>query len=501
MAAKWYPVAGEQMDDPSPSVVSLDPSADSRALPRVLGIWDAIALVVGGVIGSGIFVKEASLAQNVGSFGPIIAVWIVMGIVTCCGALALAELAALLPEAGGPYVYLREAYGRLPAFLWGWTEFWIIRTSSLASLACATAIYLGVLVPVSIGQQTAIAAAVMVTLAWVNACGIRWGSRVQKVTTCIKVGFLLAIITLPWLLGKADVSRLQPWSPAEYNIDFVKIIGLAMISVLWPYDGWTNIGSVAEEIREPQRNVPIALGLGMLAVTTIYVLATFSYHLVLPFDEIAKSQRVAADTCQALLGPVGAKIAAVGVMCSTLGACNSNLIAGPRIYFAVARDGMLPEFVSRIRPGAGTPANAIWLQTIWALVLLTGVYLWVTQPVIDPNPGAAISRLGEAPPPAHQGNLRDVFDELTDFVIFGGQLFYALAVGAVFVLRRKYPNRPRPYRTWGYPITPLIYLAAFAAAIVSLLLGKPVQTLAGSVLILAGVVYYRIRNSRRASIR
>ncbi len=175
---------------------------EAQALPRVLGIWDAVALVVGGVIGSGIFVKEASLAQNVGSFGPIIAVWIVMGIVTCCGALALAELAALLPEAGGPYVYLREAYGRLPAFLWGWTEFWIIRTSSLASLACATAIYLGVLVPVSIGQQTAIAAGVMVTLAWVNARGIRWGSRVQKVTTCIKVGFLLGIILLPGFSGK-----------------------------------------------------------------------------------------------------------------------------------------------------------------------------------------------------------------------------------------------------------------------------------------------------------
>lgn len=454
---------------------------DSKALPRVLGIWDAVALVVGGVIGSGIFVKEASLAQNVGSFGPIISVWIVMGIVTCCGALALAELAALLPEAGGPYVYLREAYGRLPAFLWGWTEFWIIRTSSLASLACATAIYLGVLIPVSIGQQTAIAAGVMVTLAWVNARGIRWGSRVQKVTTCIKVGFLLGIILLPWVLGKADISRLEPWSPAELNINFVKVIGLAMISVLWPYDGWTNIGSVAEEIREPQRNVPIALGLGMLAVTTIYVLATFSYHLVLPFDEIAKSQRVAADTCQALLGPIGAKIAAVGVMVSTLGACNSNLIAGPRIYFAVARDGMLPAFVSRIRPGAGTPANAIWMQTVWALVLLTGVYLWVTRPVHGSSDG-------------HSGNLRDVFDELTDFVIFGGQLFYALAVGAVFVLRRKYPDRPRPYRTWGYPVTPLIYLMAFAAAIVSLLLGKPVQTLAGSVLIVAGVGYYWVRN-------
>lgn len=453
---------------------------EAQALPRVLGIWDAVALVVGGVIGSGIFVKEASLAQNVGSFGPIIAVWIVMGIVTCCGALALAELAALLPEAGGPYVYLREAYGRLPAFLWGWTEFWIIRTSSLASLACATAIYLGVLVPVSIGQQTAIAAGVMVTLAWVNARGIRWGSRVQKVTTCIKVGFLLGIILLPWILGKADVSRLEPWSPAEFNIDFVKVIGLAMISVLWPYDGWTNIGSVAEEIREPQRNVPIALGLGMLAVTTIYVLATFSYHLVLPFDEIAKSQRVAADTCQALLGPIGAKIAAVGVMVSTLGACNSNLIAGPRIYFAVARDGMLPAFVSRIRPGAGTPANAIWMQTVWALVLLTGVYLWVTRPASGSS--------------THSGNLRDVFDELTDFVIFGGQLFYALAVGAVFVLRRKYPDRPRPYRTWGYPVTPLIYLMAFAAAIVSLLLGKRVQTLAGSVLIVAGVGYYWTRN-------
>jgi amino acid transporter len=446
-----------------------------QALPRVLRAFDAIAIVVGSIIGSGIFMKVGRLNY----FGLEIGVWIFVGLVTLCGSLSLGELAAMLPHAGGPYVYLREAYGRLAAFLWAWAEFWIIRTGSLGALSCATAIYLNEVHELGRNGQQICAVSIVVVLTLVNAIGVKWGARVQNVTTIIKGGFLLALIMLPYLFGKTNVENLEPVWPEQVDLPMWRAIGIAVIAVMWPYDGWINIAPVAEEIEQPERNVPAALVIGMLIVIGLYVGAVWSYHLTLPMNEVFGSSAIASRVCEVLFGPTGRIVAAVCVACSTFGACNSNILCGPRIIFAAARDGLLPGAIGKIQPTFRTPANAIIVQGVWAVLLILLAFAWKSGPKDLP---------------------KDAFDALTDFVIFGGSVFYAMAVAAVFVLRRTMPHAERPYHTWGYPFTPALYLIAFAAVLVSLLIDKWQQTLAGSMLILAGAVIYFIVTMREQSL-
>ncbi len=446
-------------------------SPSKALLPRVLGPFDAVMIVVGGIIGSGIFLKVSEIDKQVPSFALIMAIWIVGGIVTLCGALALAELAAMLPQAGGPYVYLREAYGRPAAFLWGWAEFSIIRTGSLGSLACGTVIYFNAFL-VSLKQQgyapqwladrlsessdhpglshfsqALLAIAAVLLLSWVNIVGTKSSAWVQNLTTIIKVSFLGLIIIGPWLASSS--SRITPapmtW-PTDPNFNFFKGVGLAMLAVFWPYDGWINIGPIAEEVKKPQRNVPLALGIGVLIVGLIYVLANVSYHSVLSIDQVQKTDAVARDVFKTLAEREPdswiswkwlAILAPLGVMVSTFGALNSNLLAGPRIYFSMARDGLFPKALGNVHPRFQTPANAILAQTFWSLFQIVVVFCIATSP-------------------------KDAFGTLTDFVVLGGTIFYALTVAAVYVLRKKMPAAERPYRTWGYPVTPALYLAAAA---------------------------------------
>ncbi|HEY2253703.1 MAG TPA: amino acid permease, partial [Planctomycetaceae bacterium] len=415
--------------DDGADAVSPSDCGSATQLPRVLGLFDAVLLVVGGIIGSGIFFKAKVLAEGeLHSFGPIIGAWIAVGVHTLFGTLALAELAAMLPHAGGPYVYLREAYGRLVGFLWGWTEFWIIRTASIAALGCATVISLNEVLPagqrLDRGWQQALVMSLILGLMLINIVGTRWGASVQNLTVVIKLTFLAAIIVLPLLLEKTDPANLGPIWPTTYSGGFWRALGAGMIAVLWPYNGWVNITPVAEEIHDPQRNLPLALGTGVAIVIFVYVLANVSYHLVLPMDRIARSANgVATDTFRAVFGETGARLAALGVMCSTLGGTTSTLLTGPRIYFAMARDGMLPLALGRVHATFRTPANAIIVQGLWALVLVVVAFAWKSKP---------------------HDRLIDAFDALTDFVIFGGLLFYALVVAAVLVLRRKRPDLPRP---------------------------------------------------------
>lgn len=440
------------------------------SLPRVLGPFDATMVVVGSVIGSGVFLKPATIATALPYFGPIISVWIIVGLVTLCGCLALAELGAMLPQAGGPYVYLREAYGKLPAFLWGWTEFWIIRTGSIAALSTGTAINVNVLCDGRLnhyGQMT-VTLAVIAFLSAVNYASTRWSAQVQNVTSIIKVAFLAAIVILPFCFGKANPANLAPVWPTQTDASLWTGFAAAMIAVLWAYDGWINIGPITEEIRNPQRNVPLALVSGIAIVMFVYVAANCAYHLVLKMHTIVTPEvagttnNVATMTFAVLAGSAAAKIVAFGIMCSTFGAANSNMITGPRIYFAMARDGLLPHVVQRVHGRFETPANAILLQCSWTALLTAATFLYTSDPVA-------------------------AFDALTNFVIFGGSIFYALAVGAVFVLRFKRPELPRPYRTWGYPVTPAIYLVAFAAALVSLYVASPKESQYGTLLIAAGI--------------
>lgn len=433
-----------------------------ESLPRVLGPFDAVTIVVGSIIGSGIFLKVSTIDNLVPSFGTIMAVWILGGIATLCGSLSLAELAAMLPHAGGPYVYLREAYGRVAAFLWGWAEFSIIRTGSLGSLACGTVIYfnefltsmekngglpsfLADYVPLSHVAQGGVTILAVLTLTWINVIGTRSAARTQNITTVIKVGFLLVLMLGPLVLGHWNTANLQPLAPPVINLSFFKAFGLAMVAVFWPYDGWINIGPVAEEVRRPERNVPLGLGIGVLVVTLVYVGTNIGYHLVLPLSATMKSEAIAADVFRKILGPYGGPLAAAGVMISMFGALNSNLMAGPRIYFAMARDGLFPRAMQQIHSRFKTPTNAILAQSFWSITQITVAFR------LTDNPKAA-------------------FDDLTDFVVLGGTIFYALVVASIFVLRAKMPNAPRPYRTWGYPITPIIYLVTAVLVVGSLAL-------------------------------
>ena len=496
-----------------------DSAPAHQTLPRVLGLFDATCMVVGSIIGSGIFLKVSSVDRALAPYGflTIMGIWLFVGLVTLCGALALAELGAMFPQAGGPYLYLREAYGRLPAFLWGWTEFWVVRTGSVGALACATVLYFHQLVELPPWGQTTLAIGIVVGLSLINLFSTRWGAGVQGAATVAKVAFLAGLIVLPFLLRRIDTANLQPllsWNDAHPSLlTFWKAIGIAMVAVLWPYDGWINLGPVAEDIREPQRNVPLGLGIGLGIVILVYLGANVSYHLTLSMSHLSASSTVAADVFQVLFGPLGAQIAALGVMCSTFGATNSNMITGPRIYLAVARDGLVPRWLHRIHPVYQTPANAILAQAVWTVFLIVLFSVWKpsepqpTPPAANKGKTAAVvvpSNLAEpaatskeaprsAKPPVpepHSVQMKRAFDNLTDSVICAGLLFYGLTVSAVYVLRRTRPHIERPYKTWGYPLTPALLLVAYAGAFVSLLIDQPWQTISVLMLIASGVVYY-----------
>jgi APA family basic amino acid/polyamine antiporter len=494
--------------------------SEPQRLPQVLGLFDAIMIVVGSIIGSGIFLKVSSIDSALEPYGflAIIGTWLFVGVITLCGSLALAELGAMFPHAGGPYLYIREAYGRLPAFLWGWTEFWVVRTGSVGALACATVLYFNQVVPLSPVGQTSMAVLIIAGLAIVNLFSTRAGALVQGTATVSKVAFLVALIVLPFLFRSVDTANLQPMFQMPNQpgaaMGFLKALGIAMVAVLWPYDGWINLGPVAEDIKDPRRNVPRAMAIGLGIVIVVYLGANLSYHLVLPIHHLANSRTVAADVFQVMFGPIGAQVAAVGVMISTFGATNSNMITGPRIYLAIARDGLVPAWLHRIHRRYHTPCNTIVLQAAWAIFLVLLFSVWdpnaptMATTVSSSGPIAGTSSVAaEISTPvtastsgeAHSRRLKAAFDSLTDSVICAGVIFYGMAVAAVYILRRTRPDIARPYRTWGYPVTPALLLLAYLGAFISLLMERPSQTLAVLGLIASGVAYYAFasRSQRR----
>jgi APA family basic amino acid/polyamine antiporter len=483
-------------------------SPQTTELPRVLGPVAALCVIVGSVIGSGIFLVPATVAREVPYLGAIVLVWIIGGIFSAAGALTLAELAGMMPRAGGPYVYLRAAYGPLPAFLFGWTEFLVVRTGSMATLAAAFARYFAQLVPAPAGlsavlwqAMAAITAIGIVTT--VNVLGTIFGGGVQVAGTVLKVGALAAMIVLPFPLGLAHGSNLSPVWPARIDADLFRGIMAAMVGVLWAYDGWSNVSSLAEEIRDPGRNVPRALIFGMIILIFIYVSMTVVCHMVLPMDEIRAAdaekgfeRAVAADFCRHLLGPAGVLAISLLVMCSTFISLNGNALTGPRAYFAMARDGLFPSALCRIHPTRRTPANAILSQSSWAILLTTtGTTLILSPPPSDatsiPRPIlAAWTKLNQTP----------LYDILYTYVIFGAMLFYTLAITSVFVLRARHPDWPRPYRTWAYPITPAVFVVASLILMGNMVVSTPFESLSGLLLILLGLpAFLLFRRQARTS--
>ncbi len=493
-------------------------------LPQVLGLFDATMIVIGSIIGSGIFLKISAIDSALQQYGflSIIGTWLFVGIITLCGSLALAELGAMFPHAGGPYLYIREAFGSLPAFLWGWTEFWVVRTGSVGALACATVLYMNEVLPMSPLGQTAVALTIIIGLSAVNMFSTKAGAGVQSVATVSKVTFLAALIILPFVFQVTDLSTPQPLLNLPTDgagiSAFLKALGIAMVAVLWPYDGWINLGPVAEDIRDPKRNVPRAMAIGLGTVIVVYLGANLSYHLVLPMSHLAQSGTVAADVFQTMFGPVGAKIAAVGVMISTFGATNSNMITGPRIYLAIARDGLIPSWLHQIHATCRTPVNTILIQAIWTIFLVILFSAWnpnepavAAMPVVVDSTNLNIESAGSVAVAAniiestvtpisgeqHSRKMKSAFDNLTDSVICAGLIFYGMAVAAVYVLRWKRPHVERPYKTWGYPVTPALLLLAYAGAFVSLMFERRAQTVSVLLLIGAGVVYFFVATAFR----
>lgn len=460
-------------------------------LDRVLGPWTATAIVVGTTIGSGIFKKPAAVAVDVPQFGVAMAAWTLMAFVIACGGLALAEVNVLFPRAGGNYVFLREAYGRAFGFMWGWMDFTVIRTASIAALAVIFAESLhDVLRQIGTGdalmtfwQVQSVALGTVLFLGLVNVVGIRWGAGLQLALTAIKIGGMVVIGLLPFGILRFVEGAPQPstdnwhplWPTAAHPFDLFKF-GAALIAVYWPYQGWQNLGPVAGEIRRPQRNIPIALLSGIAIIAGLYLALNFAYASVIPSSEMAtiSGQTVAAAFCRKLLGPVGGALAAGVVMCSVFGALNGNVLVGPRLLFAMGEDRLAPAGLSAIHPRYRTPARAILVYTIWSMILLFGGALAVDL----------ARRYGRQIP--------DPFDLLTDFAMFGAAIFETLAVAAIFVFRRTIPEAPRPYRCPGYPIVPLIYVVAFTGVVTSYFTNesKLLQAAAGTAFTLAGAAVY-----------
>jgi amino acid transporter len=459
----------------------------------------ATAIVVGTVIGSGVFKKPATVALNVPQFGLAAAVWVLGGAFATLGALAYAEVCVLYPRAGGNYVFLREAYGRLFGFLWGWVEFWIIRTASLAALATIfTESFHDVLTNEAFQQaigipagsqmgfwwQKGLTVAVLLGLAGVNVIGVRWGGGLQFFITLVKVGSLLAIIVLPFVVlglaapdttaAKPSAANLTPVLPASWAAVSIGGISTAFLSVLWAYHGWMNIGPIAEEVSRPQRNLPLALLTGIAILVALYLGANFAYYLVIPQPELAALAPTPKTTSTEfglrLLGPLGAAAASAALMCSVFGALNGNLLVGPRLLYAMGQDGLAPRALSDVHPRFKTPALAILVMAIWSALMVVGVAVLTQTELLDPK--------------------KSHFDRLTDFAMFGAVIFETMAVVSVFVFRWRLPNVERPYRCVGYPLVPAVYVLLPSFVLVNMFRNQPVEALVGLGFIVLGVVVY-----------
>lgn len=429
------------------------------SLARTLGLRDLVFIVVGTVIGSGIFVVPgAVLRQTGGDTGYALLAWILGGAVSLLGALTYGELGGMLPAAGGAYVYVREAFGRLPAFLLGWTLFLVISSGSVATLAVAFANYWQQFVSLGPVGGTIVSALMIATVAVVNVRGTRHSADVQNWSTAIKVGAIVVMSVVFLAAGDglhgAIAAAFDHQAPA--GLPMVSGVGVAMIGVLWAYEGWANVASSAGETRDPQRVFPRGIVIGTIALVVIYLLANFGYLAALGPTAVARSDRVAAEAVGAMLGPGAGKLIAAAVLVSMFSAANGLTLTNSRVYYAMASDGLFFRKLAEVHPRFGTPAFSVIVSSAWAIVLAaTGT-----------------------------------FEELFTYVIFASWAFFLLAGASVFVLRRRRPDAPRPFRVPGYPWTPLVFLLGAAAIVVNTLAARPGRSLLGLGIVLAGLPAY-----------
>jgi amino acid transporter len=445
-------------------------SDDRRGLLRALGLAQATALVAGTVIGTGIFLKPRAIAEVLDSPGLILAVWVVGGALSLVGALSYAELGAMFPHAGGEYVFMRETYGRFGGYLWAWTYFVCAKIGSIAALAAGFAIYLKAFVPLAglAEQGVAIAAIGAVTL--VNYWGVAAGGRLQAFLTVLKVTSIVGLVVLAFASPAGSWDHLRPLAP-QARTGLMGAIGLALVAVLWAYDGWNDLVMVAGEVREPQRNIFRSSLWGMGIVLTLYLAANVAYHYAIPVAEMPQHARVAEAAVAGVLGPRGATVLSAVILVSILGALNGSILSGARIPYAAAVDGVFPARLASVHPDYRSPAAALLAQGVLAALLIV-----------------VFTALGIGQ-----------FDYITDMVIFAEWAFYGLCTAAVILLRRRRPDHPRPYRAWGYPWAQVVFVAAAAYIFFNSLIEAPRQSFLGLGLILLGAPVYLLTARRRAS--
>jgi basic amino acid/polyamine antiporter, APA family len=432
-------------------------TAPPTRLARVLGLSDLVYLVLGTVVGSGIFlVPGPVLRQAGGRVDVALAVWVGGGILAFLGALTYAELGAMQPEAGGLYVYLRDAFGPLPAFLFGWTLFFVIASGSLATLAVAAALYLGQLLPLSDIAARIIALAILALLAVLNIRGTRQSARVQGWATATKIGGVVIMgVILLVLSGHAppatSVAATVPRTGAAS-------IGVAMVAALWAYEGWPYVTFVAGEVHDPQRTFPRGIAIGVAILVALYLFANVAYLAALGAPAVAQSDHVASDAMRTVLGPTASRALTVIVLIAVCSSANALMLSAPRVFYAMAGDGLFFRRLSEVHPRFGTPALAIAATAFWAILLAAS----------------------------------GTFEQLLTYVVFTAWIFYGFGALSLFVFRRTRPDAPRPFRVPGYPWTPALFVVAAFGIVVSTLVGQPVRAAAGLAVVLAGLPAYVI---------
>jgi APA family basic amino acid/polyamine antiporter len=423
------------------------------------------------MIGSGIFIVSADIARQVQSPGLMIMTWIVTAVMTIIAALSYGELAAMMPQAGGQYVYLRESFGPLFGFLYGWTLFLVIQTGTIAAVAVAFAKFTGVFFPAIsetnrvlpfVSTQQLLAISVLVLLTAVNTRGVHTGAVVQNIFTFAKVAALLGLIAFGFLAGRNPEAVTRNfgdfWGTADWSLTTIRLIGVAMVGALFSSDAWNNVTFTAGEMRNPRRTLPVSLAVGVGVVSVLYIASNFVYLNALPLERIqtAPADRVATAVVSQMFGPVGVQLMAAAIMISTFGCLNGMILAGARVYYAMALDRLFFRRVGTLDPKHHTPVVSLAVQCVWACVLtLTGRY-----------------------------------GDLLDYVIFAVLLFYILTIAGVFVLRRTRPAAERPYRAIGYPVLPALYIGLAGLIEILLLLYKPNYTWPGLIIVLLGLPVY-----------
>lgn len=477
-------------------------------LQKRINLFDGISIVAGAMIGSGIFIVSADIARNVGSPGWLMIVWIITGIITVTGAVSYGELAAMMPHVGGQYIYLKEAYSPLIGFLFGWTTFLVIQCGSIAAVAVAFAKYSGVLMPwisdtniifnlgfLKINSTMVVAIGMIIFLTWLNTNGIVIGKIVQNIFSSTKVialfGFILLGLFTTSAVGSLEINRAVFWNASKigeaYQViplagfPLVAAVGTSLVGSLFAADAWYNVTYVSGEVINPKRNVPLSLVLGTLLVSVLYLLTNFIYIKLLPLSgspdgtdvfsrgiQFATSDRVATSAMSIVFGDYAAIIMAVFIMISTFGCNHSLVLAAPRVYYVMAKDGLFFRKVGELNR-KGVPGFAIVVQGIWAVLLcLSGTY-----------------------------------GDLLDYVIFAVLIFFTLTILAIFILRIKRPDIPRPYKTFGYPVLPAVYILATTFIMIILLIYKPDYTFPGLGIVILGIpVFYiwRRYNGKKVNV-